>query len=534
MTGEESSQNNTVAIDGEYIAKVGSYDDLIKWADKSTELIDLKGQTVLPGFIDAHGHFIMNALFKRNFIDCSCAPIGPVSNMEDLLNTIRKAHENSKSAKPIICYGFDDTLIPEYKMPTAKELNSVSTDRPIIVLHTSIHMLSANTCAMKKAKVYDNYTAPEGGTVYCDENGHPNGVFEEAAIRPIMKKLFYKSMLKGMMKAIKSGSQEYISQGITTSNEGASFGALNPIYKRAIKKDRLQTRMIVCPAVGSNEQNRLKDKQWKFIDKNGKLWIGPAKIVSDGSIQAHTAYLSEPYHTVHPTRPKSKDYRGFLAIDEDVLERQIQTLHASGRQCAIHCNGDASLDEVLKALQKVERNSLHDLRHIIIHCQTVRNDQLELMKKLGVYASFFPAHIYVWGDRHSSHFLGPERASRISPSKSSNALEMPFSLHNDAPVTPISPLGLVASAVNRKTYCGKVLGKEQKIDVYDALLGVTRHAAWQYHLDDYLGTIEQGKLADLVILKENPLKVQTEKISSIKVDAVIVGGSVKLNANQLL
>ena len=478
----------------------------------------------MPGFIDSHGHFIMNAVFRHNFVDCSCAPIGQIKDMDNLIHVMQEAATKKQGKDALIGFGFDDTLIKEYRMPTAEDLDRISTHRPVIILHTSIHMLSANTYAMKAAKVWASFNVPAGGKVYFDQDKHPDGIFEEAAIQPLMKKFLFMNMFKGLFKAINTGSIEYLSQGITTANEGASFKFFHSIYKLAKLKKDLQTRLVLCPAVNNDEKKRIGEKQWQPLDRNGYLWLGPAKIVSDGSIQAHTAYLSKPYHTIHPTRPKASDYCGFPSIEQDMLLRQIKALHLSKRQCAIHCNGDAALDMVLDAFNSVQMYGAHDLRHIIIHCQTVREDQLKRMKELGLSPSFFPAHIYVWGDRHYSRFLGPERAKRINPIKSALKLGMRYSLHNDAPVTPIFPLGLVDAAVNRTTSGGMILGEEQRVNTYEALLGVTYNAAWQYHLEDYLGTIEKGKYADFVILNSNPLKVNPKEIADISIESTIVGG----------
>lgn len=199
-------------------------------------------------------------------------------------------------------------------------------------------------------------------------------------------------------------------------------------------------------------------------------------------------------------------------------------IQEAGGEFAIHCNGDAAIDDVLEAYKNTNLSSWKDARNLIIHCQTEREDQLDSMKKMKLLPSFFPAHIYVWGDRHYDTFLGPERANRLEPMREAVDRDMIFSMHNDSPVTKADPLKLVWNAVARETATGRVLGENQKITVYEALKAVTIYAAYQYHMDQFTGSIKQGKVADFVVLEKNPLLCNTEELKNLQIRQTWIDG----------
>jgi predicted amidohydrolase YtcJ len=203
----------------------------------------------------------------------------------------------------------------------------------------------------------------------------------------------------------------------------------------------------------------------------------------------------------------------------------VEKYHQAGLQIAIHANGDRAIESTLMAFEKADcQFPGQDLRHMIIHCQTASMDHIARMKQLGVVPSYFVNHVYYWGDRHVSIFLGPERAARISPLASSLKENLIFTLHSDLPVTPVSPLDSIHNAVNRITREGKVLGPDERISPLEALKAYTTHAAYCSFEEDLKGSIEVGKLADFTILSDNPLTVEPEKIKNIDVEQAFVGG----------
>ena len=260
------------------------------------------------------------------------------------------------------------------------------------------------------------------------------------------------------------------------------------------------------------------------LTADGKISLGAAKLLADGSLQCYTGYLSNPYHKVIYDLPDGPMWRGYPMEPEQQFIEKVVGLHRQGWQLAIHGNGDDAIQMILNAYEEAQkRYPRADARHIVIHCQTVREDQLDRIKRLGVVPSFFVVHTYFWGDRHRDIFLGPDRAKRISPLRSALKRGILFSNHNDTFVTPIDPLLSVWSAVNRITSSGQVLGEEYTISVMDALRSVTSWAAYQACEETSKGSLEPGKLADMVVLGDNPLAVDKKAIRDIPVLATIVG-----------
>jgi predicted amidohydrolase YtcJ len=209
------------------------------------------------------------------------------------------------------------------------------------------------------------------------------------------------------------------------------------------------------------------------------------------------------------------------------MER-VSAYHHAGYQLAIHANGDAAIDDVLHAIRAAQVEfPREDARHRIEHCQTPREDQLDQMLELGITPSFFVGHVYYWGDRHAGIFLGPDRASRISPLASAAKRGIRFTIHNDTPVTPVDPLLLVWCSVTRTMKDGRVLGAEQRISAYAALRAVTLDAAWQNFEEQTKGSLEPGKLADLVVLAENPFTVPPTRLRDIEILETIVAGETR-------
>jgi predicted amidohydrolase YtcJ len=245
-------------------------------------------------------------------------------------------------------------------------------------------------------------------------------------------------------------------------------------------------------------------------------------LVADGSIQGYTGYLSHPYHM--PFKG-DESYRGYPSISREVLFDRVQRLHGLGYQLAIHGNGDESIEDILDAFEAAQQaHPRDDARMILIHSQMAREDQIARMKGLGVTPSFFSAHTYYWGDRHRDIFMGPERAAAMSPARWAQQYKLRFSSHMDTPVTPMLPLQAVWSQVYRLSYGGDVIGEDQRIDVMSALRAVTIDAAWQVFQEDRVGSLEAGKLADMIILSASPL-ADPMSMRDLKVERTLIGGA---------
>ncbi len=515
-------QNRVVealAVDGDRIVSTGSRAELRAWAeDAGAEVIDLEGRTIVPGFIDAHGHF-PGAGLTAVFVDLNSPPIGSVESIENLVTLLSQRAAETPEGEWILGIGYDDTLMLEQRHPTRHDLDRASTRHPIGVLHISGHLGVANTAALEVSGISAETPDPQGGRIRReDDGGRPSGVLEETATQPITSRLV--PGFVDVLRMLERAKELYLEQGVTTAQSGATAAGLVRLFDWASWLGLVPLRLIVWPtpaAADSLLTGELEAGQWDPL----RLRVGAVKMIADGSIQGYTGYLREPYRI-----PPGDDpfYRGYPRIPRDELIERVQRYHGAGLQLAIHGNGDASIDDILDAIELAQAESPRaDARHIIIHAQMARDDQLDRMKRLGVLPSFFSLHTFYWGDRHRRIFMGPERAARISPAKSALARGVRFTIHCDAPVVPMEPLRLVWAAVNRKTRSDFTLGEAERISPMQALAAVTIDAAWQHFEEDVKGSLEPGKLADFVILSRSPLD-DPETIDEIEVIETVIGG----------
>ncbi|MBI2833881.1 MAG: amidohydrolase [Acidobacteria bacterium] len=515
-----------VAVRGDRIAVVGSNADVRKLADSHTTVVDLAGKVLLPGFVEPHNHFPgsgSSALFSVNL---SSAPLGPITSIDDLVAALREKAQSTPKGQWVQGRGHDQTLLKEGRHPTRYDLDKASPDHPIYITHNSGHLSIANSKALELAHITKD-TEAHGGVIEKDpKTGEPTGILEENA-QPLVQRVIPPPSDADEREAIKWSVKDYASAGVTTATLPGR--GVSPALQAASKAGLIPFRIVAM--LGGRTSPYQMDPVSKLRE-----WLQPAKFVGDemlktglavklsddGSIQGFTGYLSKPYHT--PYRGDAS-YRGYPhETREEMLER-VKLLHAAGYQIATHANGDAGIDDTIYAYREALRERPKpDHRFRIEHAQMTREDQLDAMKELGITPSFFVSHTYFWGDQHRDIFQGPERAAHISPLASAVKRGIRFSIHLDTPVTPMSPLQAVWSAVNRLTRSGKVLGPDQRIKPLEALRAVTIDAAWQSFEEKIKGSIEPGKFADLVILAENPLTIDPVRIKDIAVLETIVGG----------
>jgi len=509
-----------LSIRGDRIDLLGTTGDVMAAADDDTVVVDLRGRTLLPGFIDAHGHFPASAM-NTIYADLNSPPIGTLITMDDVLAALNEQASGVPEGEWVVGFGYDDTLLEEKRHPTREELDQVSTVHPVVAMHVSGHMLVANSMALEIAGISADSPDPEGGVIgRLPGSQEPNGLLEETARLGIMQYLQEMSIFDGY-RLMKAAAREYASVGVTTAQSGGVSRTLAQGLSLFSKLGVIPQRLVLFPFETEFGEDLLNG-EYQAGDYNGeRLVMGAVKLVADGSIQGYTGYLSQPYYTPYHG---DAGYRGYPAIPREKLFEQVAALHQAGYQIAIHGNGDESIEDILDAFEAAQQqHPVDDPRMILIHAQMAREDQVSRMKALGVTPSFFSAHTWYWGDRHRDIFLGPERAAVISPARWAQDNSLRFSSHLDTPVTPMLPLQAVWSAVFRQTYGGDVLGPEQRISVMDALRAVTIDAAWQVFQEDNRGSLEPGKYADLVVLSGNPLN-EPQAMRELQVEQTVIGG----------
>lgn len=525
----ENTVAEAVAVKGDWIQAVGRSEELRAAAGPQSRIVDLGGKTMIPGIIDPHSHFPLSANTVLFQVDLASPPVGKITSIDGILAALKKKAEQTPPGEWIVGVGYDDTLVAEKRHPTREDLDKVSTEHPIYLMHSSYHFGTANSKALELAKITRETPDPPGGKFQKDKNGEPDGVLIELSAYERVTSVIPSRSAEQWGELIRVAGQQYASQGVTTAQHGfladqpgvLSDPGLLPAFKQAIERGELPLRVIVWPGVKISKQ--LQDGKVKAPDiDSSRLKIGATKMFADGSIQGYTGYLTKPYHVIPEDHPP--DYHGHPALTRDELVKFVVSEHKAGKQIAIHGNGDAAIDDILYAYEQAQTEQPRpDARHIVVHSQTARDDQLDKMKALGVTPSFFSLHVYYWGDRHRDVFLGPDRAARISPARSAAQRNLRFTIHTDTPVVPMEPFRLMWAAVNRVTASGAKLDHEE-ITPVQALRAITIEAAWQAFEEERRGSIEPGKLADFAVLSDDPLSIEPMKIKDIRVLETIVGG----------
>lgn len=485
-------------------------------------VVDLKGKVLIPGFIDGHSHFLQNTLEILQ-LDARPSPLGKADSVEQLITSLKEQLADPKYDKQAYLYarGYDEAVYPDHRIPTRWDLDRV-TEKPLALTHASGHNTVFNSAALQLAGIGEAYTPPRGGSAGRTADGILTGIFHEQARRDVLP-----SVLQNEWEIIRQGLEgvvlEYVSHGVTTAQDGGTSVRWYEYAKRLAAQGKLPIDLVSYILDAEPEAALTSD----FPHKSGYVHhyrAAGVKVFLDGSPQAKTAWLSKPYHI--PPENAEASYAGYGIYTDEKLAEIFKKALEHKWQVNVHTNGDEAIEQFIRIYQKAveETGVTDDLRPVSIHCQTVREDQLDRMKQSGILASFFVDHTYYWGDYHAESVLGPERANRISPLSSALKRNISFTLHQDTPVTKQNPIFAIHNAVNRKTRSGKVLGEEYRITPWEALKAVTVNAAYQIFEEDTKGSIETGKRADFAILSGNPLNVPPETIKEITVLETIKDG----------
>jgi predicted amidohydrolase YtcJ len=512
-----------VAIRGDTIALVGDRDKVMTFAGPDTRVEELGERALIPGLIDAHGHFGFTARLLK-LANLSPPPVGPVKTIDDIVELLRTyiAENEVPPGAWVMGYGYDDSLLEELRHPTRDDLDLASTDHPIGIMHVSGHLAVANSAGLAALNINADSSDPPGGIIRRRAGSQdPNGVFEETAAYAVMGQLATGEP-DDLERQIRDAALYYASFGITTVQE-ASVGPDDIAFIKSIAaKKALPIDVAAYPVVNQyplDAINALRSEP----DYSGGYRVAGVKFSLDGSPQGRTAWLTQPY--LQGPAGADADYVAYPTIDPETYKSAAAVSIKNGVPILAHANGDAAIDLMIDGIDAaLEQHAAKDHRAVIIHAQLMREDQLDRARELGVVPSFFSAHPFFWGDWHRESF-GDERALNISPIRWAVDRGVPFSIHNDAPVVPPDMMRLWWATVNRKTRSGFVLGAEQRATVYEALNAMTLTAAWQYFEEDRKGSITPDKQADLVILDRDPMTTDPDTLKDIKVLETIARGN---------
>lgn len=487
-----------------------------------TNVVDLKGATLIPGFIDTHNHILAYGQMKDQ-LNCGTPPNRTI---KDIVEAVRGKAKEIPEGEWIQGYGYDDTLLLENRHITRVDLDQAAPHHPVFITHTSGHLAAANSLALQRGSLTDMVSDPQGGHYGRDEKGRLNGViYESAAMQPIMNQI-PQMTTDDMVNALGKAAKDYVAQGITTNSDAAIFGRDDfAAHLKAAEKgvNPMRAQLMIMHHLlgkgGAFEGYSAIELDREIRERSGGMArLDSAKLFQDGSIQGLTGALRQPYY-------QDSDTLGDLIHPQETFNEEVADLHQRGFRIAIHGNGDRAIGSILEAYEyALSKNPRSDHRHRIEHVQTATSEDLAKMRELGVAGSFFINHVYYWGDRHEKIFLGPERAKRISPLAEAVKNNLLLTLHSDCPITPISPLFSVWAAVNRMRKDGSILGPEQRIDVITALKAMTIYGAELNFAENSSGSIEIGKQADFAVLEADPTAIPPEEIKDISILATYIAG----------
>ena len=513
---EANPAANAVAVRGEHIVAVGGAEQVLAMTGADTRIVELGGQSLLPGFIDAHGHVSFVARLI-DFVNLSSPPVGPVETMDDVVRLLREriAERDFTPGEWLFGYGYDDSLIAENRHPTRDDLDRASTEIPISLMHVSGHLAAVNSAALAAAGVDSNTENPPGGVIRRQPGTQePNGVMEETAAYTFTLQRSGQTTPEQFEQGLMRALELHASYGITTVQDGAAMLSDVEMMRTSAARAALPVDVVAFPTITGLDDASL-DTFEHDTAYNGGFRVGGIKFLLDGSPQGRTAWLTEPY--AEGPEGAAADYVAYPSYDVETYSRQVAKTLGRGVPVLVHANGDAAIDAMIDGVEAAfAGKAIPDHRSVIIHAQLTRPDQLPRIKALGIVPSYYAAHPFFWGDWHRQSF-GEERAAFISPVKASIEHGILFTVHNDAPVVPPNMMRLLHITVNRKTRSGHVLGPDQRATPHEALYAVTQGAAYQYFEEDAKGSISAGKQADLVILGANPLTVDPDTLADIPV-----------------
>lgn len=496
----------------------------------NTVMVDLAGQTLMPGFIDPHSHYY-NSLLVANQAQVYAPPSGPGKDIDSIINTIKTFATDNKVAKGemIMAYGYDDTVMPNNRLLNRDDLDAAFPDNPVRVDHVSMHGTVMNSLALKKYGYDENTVTPPGGVIVRKEGtNEPYGLIMESAFLQTLA-LSEPMTPAQEIAATKAGQMLYAENGITTAHEGATHLDQYQVIKRASDAGVNIIDLIAYPFITDVDKvlEVLPLDQWgKYVNR---LKVGGVKVTIDGSPQGRTARFTTPYLQGGPAG--EDNWQGELTFPQDIVNKMVKKVYDMGVPLNLHANGDGGIDAFFTAHELAASSDLEKQRDItMIHAQFARRDQLNKFVQYKVRPSFYTLHTYYFAEAHLSN-RGKAQTDYISPMRDAIDIGLRPTNHTDFVVAPLDQMMVLWSAVNRISRAGAVIGADQSVSVLEGLKTMTIWSAEQYGEQASKGSLEVGKLADMVILSANPLNVEAMTIKDIKVVETIKEGQSIYRAN---
>jgi len=522
---QDKPEAEAVAVKNDKIAAVGSNEEIMAHRETGTEVIDLKGRSLLPGFNDSHMH-LMEYAQNRAKVD-----LRRCKSVEEVIEAIRSFIDEREVKKGAWVYGWgwDHGLFQDKRMPNRLDLDRASEEHAIAITRTCCHIISANSHALQKAGIGKDPPAVTGGNVEVDERGMPTGILEEKAMQLVNE---LKPPLDGeaLKDLIKQAVKDFLSAGLTSvqTDDLAFLGSdLMPVltgaYQELEAAGELNLRVnLQCLLPSVEELQAVLDRGYRTGQGGLYFKIGPLKLLTDGSLGGRTALLSEPYDETSP-------YRGVEVLSVEILETLVNMASERKMQVATHAIGDLAVERVLNAYEKAARNYPRaDPRYRVIHASMATDELLERFKQLDIIADIQPPFIpsdYILVDRH----LGEKRASWTYRWKDFANKGIKLAGGSDCPVDDYPPLEGIHAAVTRQDKEGNPPGgwhPDQCLSLEEALYIYTMGSAYSSFEENEKGSIATGKFADLVVLSDDITAQEPDQIKDLRVDLTVVGGKI--------
>jgi predicted amidohydrolase YtcJ len=521
---EEQPRAEALALAGGRLLAVGTHDEVLRHRSPATEMVDLGGRALLPGFYDAHGHVVAVGM-QATSANLLAPPDGEVRDIASLQDELRRwaaaSGETVAATGLILGFGYDDGQLAEERHPTRDDLDAVSTDLPVYAIHQSGHLGAANSVALALCGLDADSEDPPGGVIRRRAGSRePDGVLEETAHFAALQRLLGGTDARHSITTLRAGINLLARFGYTTAEEGRASPEMIDLLRAAAAEEPFPIDVVAYPDVLIDREFIAREVNREY--RNG-FRVAGAKLTIDGSPQGFTAWRDRPYH--RPPAHFRAGHAGYPAASADEVFDAVAWAFEHDIQVITHANGEAAIDQLLAAIEEATRRSGGgDRRSVLIHGQFLRRDQVGPLQRLGIVPSLFPMHTFYWGDWHRERTVGPERADDISPTGWLVERGMRFSTHHDAPVALPDSMRVLDATVTRRTRSGDILGPTHRIDVLTALRAMTIWPAWHHFEEDNKGTLEAGKLADLVILSADPTAVDPETLDSLRVLETIKAG----------
>jgi len=518
------SQHAALAIRGNRVLAVGDLETVRRASGAGAREVDLEGRTVVPGFIEPHMHFALLAGLGH------LPDIGPFQRptFDDALDAIGEIRELAAQAGPgewVMGRQFDPILLEPPRDLTTRDLDPVVADRPAFFLNASGHIVYVNSRTLEAAGLDRSTEDPPGGEYGRYPDGELNGVlYGQSAWLPILlsNESVVNRMSGGFAEAGIGVGQQAAALGITTLCDMATGGLSGAgeldLYRQMYAEGRMSARIrayVYQPAADSFDEAGVAP-----FDGDDLVRVVGFKVVSDGSNQGFTGRQREPY--------LGSDNRGLFYVEPEDLRAIVLDRTGRGWPMAIHGNGDAAIDSILDSMDAAAESGIEvrALRVRIEHCSILHDDQIARLQRHGMVPSFLINHVHYWGHVMRDQVFGPEKVQLLDRAASVEQAGLNWVMHSDAPVSPLGPLHMLRVAVARDLWKepGTVLAPEERVSVESAIRAQTTNAAWAQHEESELGSLEPGKLADFVLLEDDPRAVEPTAIGDIRVSETWMNG----------